>query len=327
MVLRSGAYLIPSLVFCTLLSAGCGGKPPSPIREAVAADTGDVTVDTVTLSMPMSFPSQLYVEHDAVAAARSSGIIDSILVDIGTQVAAGQLLARIESVDQELNLASAQVALDQSERNVMRARALSRVQGVTVADSEQSELQYREAGLALRRAQRALELTRITAPFVGVVTARYVRPRGMVAAGDTLFRVAETGPLLARIRVPEHAALAIRLGGKAAVRLGGPAAIRGTVHDVAPAIDPGSGTREVIIRLDRTAGLIAGSAVSVELGSERRQALAIPRDVVGADDYVLVREGSRTSLRAVVLGVDLGDGRVEVLSGLHAGEHLVRPVR
>ena len=198
---------------------------------------------------------------------------------------------------------------------------------MSAAESEQIEFQYREAVLEVHRAQRALELTRITAPFAGLVTARYVRPRRLVAVGDTLFRIAESEPLLARIRVPEAVALSIHTGTSVSVGIGTAAAVPGTVFMVAPVIDPGSGTREVILRLARVEGLLPGSTVTVRLGSERRLVLAVSRDAIGIDGYVLVSDGDRTTLRAVVLGSDLGDGRFEVISGLRAGERLARPGR
>ena len=327
MVLIRGARVLTPLLLSALLSTGCGSKAPVPTRTAPPPTATALVVDTVTVSLPLSFPAQLYVEHDAVVSARSSGSIDSLFVDIGSRVTAGQLLAQIENVDQTLDVARAEAAREQSERTLARARALSESRGMSVAESEQIEFAYREAVLEVRRAQRELELTRITAPFAGLVTARYVRPRRLVVAGDTLFRIAESEPLLARIRVPETVALSLHPGTSVQVGVGIAAAVPGTVFMVAPVIDPGSGTREVILRLARAGGLLPGAAVTVRLGSERRLVLAVSRDALGIDGYVLVSDGDRTTLRTVVLGSDLGDGRVEVISGLRAGERLARPGR
>jgi hypothetical protein len=55
--------------------------------------------------------------------------------------------------------------------------------------------------------------------------------------------------------------------------------------------------------------------------------IAVPRAAIAEEGYVLVWENGRSALRAVTLGADLGDGRVEVVSGLAPGERLVRSER
>jgi len=325
LTIRRGAHrMLPWMALCTL---GCGRGGGAPPETPPPAPADEMVVDTATVTLPLRFPSQLYVEHDAAVAARSAGVIDTILVDLGSRVEAGQLLARIESVDQELALARADAALDASERAVKRARSLGRVQGITPADSEQAELQHREAELTQRQARRALELTRVVAPFAGVIAARYVGPSRLVAEGDTLFRVTETGPLQARIRVPERSAGSLRAGASAEVEGLGGRRETAKVIRVAPAIDGASGTREAVVQLERGGSLLPGAAVTVQLGRERRVVLAVPRAAVTGDGFVLVADGPRTALRAVILGSDLGDGRVEILSGLRAGERVARPNR
>ena len=103
----------------------------------------------------------------------------------------GVSLARLESTDQELAVAQADATYENVGRLVNRARAMTKAGGTTVADSEQVEFQYRQADIARRKAHRDLDLTKIVAPFSGVVTARYARPGRFVSAGDTLFRVTE----------------------------------------------------------------------------------------------------------------------------------------
>lgn len=327
MVVSGPARATPRWLLLIALAVGCRDETPPPTPEATPRAEVPLRADTVTVAVPLTFPAQVYVEHDAVIAARSAGVIESLFVDIGSEVSSGALLAQIESVDQELELAMAETAREQGERAAARARALRDVQGMSAAEAEQAEFQARAAELDLRAARRALELTRIVAPFAGRVTARYVQPRRLVAVGDTLFRIAESEPLLARIRVPEAAALTIRTGTRVDVLAGSATLVPGTVVMVAPAIDAASGTREVILRLTRADGLMPGSAVTVRLGSEQRQVLAVPREAISPDSFVLVRVGDRTMMRAVVLGRDLGDGRVEVVSGLRVGELLARPVR
>jgi RND family efflux transporter MFP subunit len=268
------------------------------------------------------------VEHDAVVVARSAGTIDTVASELGERVSAGQLLARMESDEQEIALAAAEAAHDNANRVVARARALTKSGGVTQADSEQAEFQLRQTEIALRKAHRDLELTRITSPFGGVVTNRVARPRRFVAVGDTLFRVTEQTPLLARIRVPESSARDVRIGEAASVIGGDGTSTSAIIAHAAPFVDAASGTREVILRLGSPpASAVVGSNVTVRLGRERRRAIVVDRAAVASDGYVVVVENGRSTVRPVTVGRDVGGGRVEVTSGLSAGERLARPTR
>jgi hypothetical protein len=50
----------------------------------------------------------------------------------------------------------------------------------------------------------------------------------------------------------------------------------------------------------------------------------VPRTAVAQDGYALIWDNEKTILRPVTIGAELGDGRVEVVSGLAAGEKVVR---
>jgi RND family efflux transporter MFP subunit len=241
-------------------------------------------------------------------------------------VNSGAALALLESADQQIALAQAEASFDNQSKAVGRARLMTKAGGITVADSEQVELLYRQADLARRKARRDIELTKVAAPFSGVVTARYARAGRFVNVGDTLFRVTETSPLLARVRVPEAAAASVHVGDHATVSSDDGATAGAVVASAAPVIDAASGTREVVLRVAETSRLIPGASVTVRLGAQRRHVVAIPRDAVAPDGFVLVVEGTGggTALRPVTLGADLGDGRVEIVNGLSLGERIAR---
>ena len=314
------------------LASACGTEArsasPQQAGKPRPAAVGEFVADTMTVQQPLELPAQLYVEHDAVVVARSAGTIDSVSSELGDRVSPGQLLARLESAEQEIALASAEAARDNANRAVTRVRALTKSGGVTQADSEQAEFQLRQTEIGLRKARRDLELTRVTAPFAGVVTARAARPRRFVAAGDTLFRVTEQSPLLARIRVPESSAHGVRIGESASVVGSGNRIVSAVVAHAAPFVDAASGTREVVLRLlNPGPSEIVGSSVLVRLGREQRRAIVVDRAAVASDGYVVVVENGRSTVRPVTVGRDVGSGRVEVLSGLSAGERLARPTR
>ena len=313
-----------------LLIAACR-ETPGATSVALAAAGPDApalaTVDTLTIDAPLALPGQLYVEHDAVVIARAGGLVESVVVDLGAPVAAGQLLARLESTDQRIALDRATEAAANAKRIAERQRTLAGVGGSTTADLERVESELRHAGIEMRQAERDMALTRVVAPFGGVVTARMARDRRLVSVGDSLFRVTAAGPLLVSVRVPESAADGIRVGARARVAALHGAAAGARVVRASPAFDAGSGTRELVLQLDSGVRLMPGSSVTVQLGAERRRIVAMPRDAVAEEGFALVWADGRTTLRAVTLGAEVGGGRVEVVSGLAPGETVVRSGR
>jgi RND family efflux transporter MFP subunit len=293
------------------------------IANSTPAATSLVTVDTVTVELPLSLPAQLYVEHDAAIYARSTGIVESILVDLGIRVAAGQLLARLESADQSIALAQARDRHEDAEVQATRQRALKTAGVVTQADSERVELDLRSATLALQKAQRDYDLTRIVSPFGGVVTGRSARIGRLVADGDSLFHLTALSPVLASVRLPEATAFGVKLGSEADVLGPRGERSRARVIRASPVIDPASGTREVVLQLVAGDRMPPGSSVVLRIGSETRRVVAVPREAIG-EGYALVWDADRTSLRQVTVGGELPGERVEVVSGLAAGEKVVR---
>ena len=326
-----------SVLAVTLLAFGCGrdsqsatprqAGTPQPNASGVLS-IAEFTVDTMTVQRPLELPAQLYVEHDAVIVARAQGTVDSLFAELGDRVVAGKVLARLESADQEIALANAEAAYENLERMAARTRALAKTGNAAAADSEQVVFQLRQAEIARRKARRDLELTRVVAPFEGLITTRSVRPRRFVAVGDTLFRLTEPSPLFARIRIPESSSRLVRIGENATVvgSAGGRSAA--TIVHAAPIVDAASGTREVVVRVTQpAANLVAGANVVVQLGHEGRRVVSVARDAIASEGYAVVIENGRSTLRPVTVGGDLGNGRVEIVSGLSPGERLARPAK
>lgn len=333
----ASARLLRAILVATstaVLSGACTGSPDArasgpatagAAATALAADEagGTVAVESTTVATPARLPSQLYVEQDAAIGARSAGVLRTLSVDLGSSVRSGELIGHLEDEIARLAVARAEVTLEFAKRAAWRAREMQKTNNVPAAELEEAEFQERLADVAKREADQALERTRVIAPFDGVITGRYVQPGRLLAVHDTIVRITARRPWLARARVPEGESDGLRIGSRLTVVSGSGRRLDGRVRHLAPAVDPASGTREIIVQVSDAGSspLLPGSAVYVELSRRSRRVLAVPRAAVSADGYVVVVDNGRTMLRPVVLGTEFG-ARVEVLAGLEAGERI-----
>lgn len=299
---------------------------PAPQRTGMQSvgDSDVATVTSETIADPLTLPSQLYVDHDVVIAARTNGVLQQLDADIGASVQTGATLAAVDNSEQKIIVAQTEAALTDARRRAERIRALTRAGGATPADSETAEFALKRAQLSVDSAKRELSLTTITAPFAGRIAARYVGPFRLVHAGDTLFRLTESGPLLARIHVPEGRHDALGVGTRATVLGVDGQTTSAHVIRVSPIVDAASGTREAVLAVAPQGTLRPGSAVTVRIGSAPRRVTVVPGDVITQGGYVVVLGGSQPALRLVRVGNELPDGRREILSGLRDGERVRR---
>ncbi len=201
-------------------------------------------------------------------------MIEKVLVDRGQAVRAGQALALLET-----DLATRDLELAQEELRLAEAE-LARV--APLADSgivSQQELQQRQidrdlAKTRVSRARSMLERCTVAAPFAGVVAERWAVLGERVQEDDNtpLFRIVASGPLRARIDLPEALLARVGVPGRATLRLDRAAteSFAARVVFVSPTVDAASGTAPVIVELPNTAGrLRPGTAVTVrfELGT------------------------------------------------------------
>lgn len=239
---------------------------------AVGAATDDAGAGlTASPSAPGSYRTHLYTERDADVHAlfdtdegAEASYVRAIHVDVGRSVGAGQVLAVLEDARQNLAVEAARARADQARAESERAKQLLEEEVIPRAEHEALVNAARVADAELRRAELEWSRTRVRAPFAGVVARRYVRVGQRVEPDMPLFRVTALAPLRARLLVPERQAGAFRPGGSARVRGVDGVEADGRVVLVSPTVDPGSGTREVVVELSAPKGLLPGAEVVVE---------------------------------------------------------------
>jgi len=305
-----------------------------------AAEQSVPTVNLVSMKdvagSPMELPARIEAWSRAPIYARVSGYLAHWNVDIGAKVAAGQVLATIETpdLDQDLRQAQAQLAVARSnlalaESTAKRWQSLVAQNAVSrqEADEKQGDFISKQSNVQALQAsvdrQQALKrYTRLVAPFDGVVTARNTDVGALVNAGATasagseLFVVSDLRRLRVYVQVPQRQVAAIHPGSTA--RLSVPerpgSAYQAKVESLAQAINAGSGTMLVQLAVENPKGeLLPGAFATVRFDQAAMadDAVAIPPGALimgrhGAQVAVL-DAGNRVRIRKVTIARDYGN--------------------
>jgi RND family efflux transporter MFP subunit len=317
------------------------------VRSELAADARDHARTPVSVTHPQSsaselsvrFPANIQAYTETPIYARTNGYIKRWLVDIGARVERGQLLAEIETpeLDQQLRQAEAaqaqaQANLDLARTTAARYQQLLKQDGVSKQETDQavSTLHADEANVkaAIANVDQLKELQsfeKVTAPFAGTITARYIDIGTLIASGTNtlLFRLAEISTLRVYANVPEVDNKDIVIGMSVDLETPGTKGKKfsGQVVRTAGAIDPVSRTLLTEIRVPNPKlELVPGEfgEVTFHLHS-RKPVLIIPASALlfraEGTQVALVQGEGHVHLQNIRLGRDLGNS-VEVLSGL-----------
>lgn len=317
-------------------SAAAGGAGQVPTVTVVVPGRSDVG-RVVTASGPLSAK-----RDQPVGIAGQGGRVVRVLVDAGTWVSAGQVLAVIDRSVQaqqaaqlaaQVQVARANAELAQS--NYDRAIALQSRGFVSKAEID-SKRSTRDAALAqVRVAEAQLGAARaqigqlnVTAPTSGLVLARSVELGQIVSpASGALFRLAEGGQMEMRAQLAQQDLSLVHVGMPAEVTpVGSSQRIPGSVWQVAPLIDPTSRLGQVRISVPYNPSLRPGGFAQVRITAGASAAPLLPQSAVLSDDggnYVyVVNARNEVERRNVQIG-SVGDNGVTIAAGLSGNEPVV----
>lgn len=253
-----------------------------------------------------------------------------------------QTTAAIDSANAAIASAEAQAAF--AEATFKRFAALRQRGSVSVQEYERARAEHLSAAAEVDRARQTRQqllgqrdaagassvqaatmssYTRVRAPFDGVISARLIDPGSQAAPGTPLLTIDSASNHRVEATVDETATVAV--SDEVIVEIGN-ASIRGRVAHVVPSLDPRTRTSLITIELPAGTAWRSGSYARVQVHSGDAQAIVIPAAAVVRRGQVtgvfVVEAEGKALLRLVTLGETSGD-RVEILSGLRAGERIV----
>jgi len=337
---------------CALLSA--------PLASP-GSDDLLVTVIVKPVSRSVDLPGEFLPFLSVSLHARVPGYIEKILVDRGSLVKEGQLLAELSAPEMAAHIAEAESKVQALESDGLQAQSQlaaleatytrlkqaaetpgaiagnELVQMEKQVDAQRALIRSRQdsgraATANLRALQEMQSYLRITAPFDGVVTERLVHPGALVGPGadSPLFTIQQISRLRLVVAVPEENAGGIAPAARVEFHV--PAfperAYSGTVARSAHALDTKTRTMPVELDVTNTDGSLSpGMYPTVKWPVRRsRPALFVPiTSVVTTTErtFVIRDRSGRAEWVNVRKGSSNGD-LIEVMGDLHPGEKVIR---
>jgi membrane fusion protein (multidrug efflux system) len=317
--------------------------PPEAVTSAkVAASTWQARRSAI---------GSLVAVHDVTLGAELPGLIREVAFASGTTVKRGAVMVRLDTTNEEAQLASARADLELAQATLARARALRKGEANTQAELEVAEARAKQTQAIVANIQATIAKKTVRAPFDGRVAIKQVERGQVVSPGTPLATLQSVDPIYAEFSLPQQALADLKTGQTATMRVDSfPGRTwQGAVSTVNSEVD--SATRNIRVRAtfpNQDGVLRPGLFANVEVSaSDPRRVLVVPATSViyapyGDTVFVLEPpknaardEGKRddrhsdrqpATLEAQPRFVRLGERRgdlVAIESGLEEGETVV----
>jgi HlyD family secretion protein len=222
-------------------------------------------------------------------------------------------------------LVQSQAAYDIAAQHLASQKLVTREASIQSAQGQLLSAQGKYQG-----AQAGVSYSEIRSPIDGVVTDRPLFAGEIAAAGQPLVTVMEVASLLAKTHLSQGQAQQMHIGDEAEVAVPGiDEPMKGKVTLISPALDPGSTTVEVWIKvLNRGGVLKAGTPVKVTVAIKTiEDALVVPTaaivtDSAGKKQVMVIAPDSTAHHREVELGISQDD-KTQITKGLQVGEKVI----
>lgn len=354
MKIRKICILIAALLAATAVFGGCSKKEQasSDADKAISVQVEPVQERDITLTTVIS--GKISPIQEAGVSAKLQSQIESVNVEIGDYVSAGDILFTMDSDSLRAGYQQAQAAYNSSRAgyekaqqasanaklNLERNRMLYEQGAISKQAYENMQLQAMDQDLEMARygvesAQAAVQSAGIMldnavvrAPISGTVALVNVQKGSMPPQGMASIVITDSSRVQMDATVSEYLINKINRGEELDIRIKSASSkpFKGRITALSSATASGSMTYPIKIELENPQGMIkAGMFAEVDIATEgEKSVLSVPSDAVvvkGGEKQVFVIEGGEARSRKVETGID--DGKfVRIISGVKKGEQI-----
>jgi multidrug efflux pump subunit AcrA (membrane-fusion protein) len=285
-------------------------------------DAADATYQTsIKATVPEDYQK---AQLDLAQAKANLDLNQSIFASRKQLFAQGAISGRDLDTSQAA-LVQAQAAYDTAKQHLDSMQQVSRAAALQAAKGQLESARGKYQG-----AEAALSYSEVRSPIAGVVTDRPLFAGETAASGAPLITVMDTSALLAKIHLSQPQAQLLKIGDPASVAVPGlPDPVSGKITLVSPALDPGSTTVEIWVRLENSKGTLRpGTAVQVSIaGHTAPKAIVVPSESIvvassGKSTVMVIGSDGVAHQTAVETGI-ADAGLTQILTGLSAGQKVV----
>lgn len=308
-------------------AAACGAEPPPPASEPLPRIAVRVApARRGEIGATREITGTVRAKQSASIAPSVMGTVKFLDVFLGSSVRKGDVLVRLRAGEIDQKARQTAAVLDQAKIDLVRAKSLASRGVVAKAELEAANSQYRIAEASHGEARVMQGYTVIKAPFSGVVTAKLANPGDQALPGRPLLVLEDPTELRLEATAPEAMITGLSLGQKLTVNIeAAHTKLEGRLAEISPSADPSTRTLLVKVDLPNQPGVHMGMFGRVELLTEKRKAIAIPKSALvrrGQLEIVFVARGGRAELRLVRSGRIQPDD-IEISSGLDPDEIVI----
>ena len=324
--------------------AGCKGE--AAVQEQVVRPVKVAVVARATQGRPLTYSGVVRPRIESALGFRVPGKIVARVVNVGDRVEVGQAIARLDETDLRLAETAARAAVaaarsrrDMANDNLERANVLlpKAIISQAVHDTRRNELDAAAAALEsaeaqLRQAVNAVDYATLKADKAGIVTSVTGEPGQVVAAGQAIASLAQSGETEIAVAVPEGDAARLSIGQPVEASLwAGPPRVRvdGRIREIAGQADPASRTYAVRVAVERPPqamrlGMTATVALTLE---DEASAVVVPLTALTESDgrtVAFVVDAVNKVVRKTTVDIGgVGEHGVQIVRGLQIGDMVV----
>jgi RND family efflux transporter MFP subunit len=337
LVISIGAII--SGISVTALYSGEPKAAQEPAGPVASVTVGLIAPEEMLFAKTVAATGSVHARDELVIGSDASGVrLLEVLVDVGSAVKKGQLLARADDAQLQAQHAQQAAAVKQAQAEYQQALANQERADRLVGFFSEETIQTRRTSAAtasakvdvaiaqLAELQVKLAQTRVYAPADGVISKRTATVGAVVQPGNELFRLIRGGELEWRAELPSHSLSEIEPGAAARIVVDNGDAIHSTVRLIAPTMDSATRNGLVYVAIPKNAPLKPGGYARGEILIEQAAGLSVPEGAVVTRDgnafVYTVDAQSVAHLTHVVPGARQR-GRVEIRAGLQLADRVV----